>query len=53
MIVIRWSGNFCSPNEAIDGLATKYLNLNYINPTSDPKTDYANGAAVGNKSSWL
>ena len=41
---------FASPNEAIDGLVTKYLNLNYINPTPDPKTDYANGAAVGNKS---
>ena len=41
---------FASPNEAIDALATKYLNLNYINPTPDPKTDYANGAVVGNKS---
>ena len=41
---------FASPNEAIDGLVLKYLNLNYINPTPDPKTDYANGAVVGNKS---
>ena len=41
---------FADPSEAIDGLATRYLNKNYINPNPDPKTDYANGAVLGNKS---
>ncbi len=37
---------FVDPSESIDGLATRYLNVNYINPLGS----YANGAAIGNKS---
>ena len=45
---------FATPNEAIDGLATFYLNLNYIPPyekLADGKIlgNYANGAVLGNK----
>jgi beta-N-acetylglucosaminidase len=36
---------FPSPNEAIDALATRYLNKNYINPLGW----FPNGGAVGNK----
>ncbi|MBB6446031.1 S-layer homology domain-containing protein [Bacillus benzoevorans] len=37
---------FDSPERAIDALAERYLNKNYINPLGK----YANGAAFGNKS---
>lgn len=36
---------FASPNDAIDALADRYLNKNYINPAGA----HANGAATGNK----
>ncbi|MDQ0412185.1 S-layer homology domain-containing protein [Mesobacillus stamsii] len=36
---------FATPNEAIDALADRYLNKNYINPLGA----HANGAAIGNK----
>lgn len=38
--------HFDSPERAIDALAVRYLNKNYINPLGK----YANGAAFGNKS---
>lgn len=37
---------FATPEQAIDALATRYLNKNYINPLGK----YANGAVFGNKS---
>lgn len=37
---------FTAPAEAIDALATRFLNKNYINPLGA----YANGGATGNKS---
>ncbi|MBT2641756.1 S-layer homology domain-containing protein [Bacillus sp. ISL-41] len=36
---------FASPKEAIDALANRYLNKNYISPTGS----FANGAITGNK----
>ncbi|MBT2661569.1 S-layer homology domain-containing protein [Bacillus sp. ISL-45] len=36
---------FATPNAAIDALADRYLNKNYINPTGA----HANGASTGNK----
>lgn len=38
--------HFAAPEQAIDALATRYLNKNYINPLGK----HANGAAFGNKS---